>query len=497
MRRLAAMLALFLCAPAAPAAAQSFMPAQSARDFGNSIGVNVRLTYTTSSYKDWPTIKARLIELGVRNLNDSICPTCTYQVDHLNQLAALGIHSNLGVGTLNSTPAQLATLLHGLRDTVRGSVISIASINEPDISGDPNWVAKTRAFQKELYAQVKADPSLRSLPVLGPSLVNRDSRAMLGDLSAYLDRGNIHPYPGGTPPLRNLADEQQLMSAVSGSKRLVATETGYHTDLSFTGPHRPASETAKAIYTPRIALEAFRFGVERTYLYQFADLWSPAQAQAYGVAPSENSFGLLRWDLSRKPAFYSMRNLLRVVQGDSAQVDDPHGLHVAVENAGPDVRSLLLEAADGSYALVLWRDVSVWDRTALLDLAPLADHVDVQLGDRITVARRFDPVGSDQETDHWSDPKRIGVGLEGAPVVLRLVPRGASDNGGGKNVKGLHAGGVLKACASRSRCCQAHGARKHGHRAKKKKRHRRRHRHVARGRATWKAMPCVSGRRPR
>ena len=493
MRRLAALLVVFLCANAAPAAAQSFVPAKPARAFGDSIGVNVRLTYNTSSYKNWPVIKSRLEELGIHFVNDSICPTCTYQVDHLNQLAAVGIRSNLGVGNLNSTPAQIGTLLRGMRDKLPASVASIASVNEPDISGDANWVAKTRAFQKALYQQVQAIPALRNLPVLGPSLVNRGSRAQLGDLSAYLDRGNIHPYPGGTPPLRNLADEQQLMSAVSGSKPLVATETGYHTDLTFTGPHRPASELAKAIYTPRIALEAFRFGIERTYLYQFVDLWSPAQAVAYGVAPSENSFGLLRWDLSRKPAYNSLRNLLRAVDGDSAPVANPGGLHLAVENAGPDVKYLLLRSADDTYALVLWRDVSVWDRTGLVDLNPAPDHVDVALGDRISLARRFDPVTSEQETKRWDDPKRIGVDLQGSPVVLRLVPKGAVESGG--NVKALHVGRAFSGCAGK-RCC-ARDARTGKHkRAQHRRKHRHRHRAHRRARASWAPLSsCVSRRR--
>ena len=46
------------------------------------------------------------------------------------------------------------------------------------------------------------------------------------------------------------------------------------------------------------------------------------------------------------------------------------GLRIALEGAGTDVRRLLLRSADGSYALALWRDVSVWDRTAQRDLRP-------------------------------------------------------------------------------------------------------------------------------
>jgi hypothetical protein len=503
---LAALIALVW---ATPAAAQSFVPAHSARTFGDSIGVNVRLTYIdTPAYRDFSPIESRLRELGVRYVSDSVCATCQYQIDRLQRLAADGIKANLGVGWIAGGTPTIGPGLQALRTRLRDSIASISGLNEPDISGNSQWIAVTRAYQAELYRQAKADPFLARFPVLGPSLVNRGSRAALGDLSAYLDRGNLHPYPGGLPPLGNLPDESQLMSYVSGAKPLVISEVGYHTDLTYTGPHRPASEQAVAIYTPRIALEAFHYGIERTYIYQFADLMSEADAQSNGLSPSQNSFGLLRSDLSPKPSFLALRNLLRVVDGDSAPVAAAGGMRLAVEGAGPDVRQLLLQSADGSYALVLWRSVSVWDRTALRDLAPAPDHVEVALGQPVTLARRFDPVASDAETHRWIDPTRIPIDLGGAPVVLKLVPPGAASGRVG-GTRGLRAGGgragtscVASVPASgstrasrrkaRARCCQP-ARHSSSHKARKRKRSRRAGRR--RMSANW-TSPCVSaGRR--
>jgi hypothetical protein len=482
-----AALAVFLGVLAPAAGAQGFVPAKSARAFGDSLGVNVRLTYIdTPAYKDLPRIEARIRELGVRYVNDSLCPTCEYQIASLQRLAAHGIRANLGVGSLSGGLGSIAPRLQVVRTRLRNSIASFASVNEPDIAGYPDWVARTRAYQAELYRQVKADPFTSRFPVLGPALVNRSSRAALGDLTPYLDRGNLHPYPGGTPPLRNLPDEQQLMSAVSGSKPLQITEVGYHNDLAFAGSHRPASEKATAIYTPRIALEAFRFGIERTYYYNLIDLFSVADALTHGIPPSENSFGLLRWDLSPKPSYLALRNLLRAVDADSAPVAAPGGMRLALEGASPDVRQLLLQSADGSYALVLWRDVSVWDWTALRDLSPAADHLDVALGQPVTLAQRFDPVSSGAETQRWSDPRRIGVDLAGAPVVLRLVPRGAA-GGAGEATRGLHTGGPRRGCAAGAKHVRKL-KRKH---ARKAKRRRARYAHGRRPRATWR-LRCVS-----
>ena len=173
-------------------------------------------------------------------------------------------------------------------------------------------------------------------------------------------------------------------------------------------------------------LEGFRQGLARTYLFQLADQWTPAQAQAWGIAGPSNAFGLLRWDLSRKPAFVALRNLMRAADTGSAPVASPGGLRYGLEGAGPDVRQMLLRSADGSYALVLWRQVSVWDRDALKDLHPAPQRVDVVLGQPIALARRFDPVDSDSERRRWTEPRRIPVDLAGAPVVLRLTPPGAA-----------------------------------------------------------------------
>jgi hypothetical protein len=248
---------------------------------------------------------------------------------------------------------------------------------------------------------------------------------------------------------------------------------------------------------PRIALEAFRGGIERTYIYTLADLWSPGEAAARGFPPSENSFGLLRWDLSPKPSFYALRNLLRAVQADSAPVTTPGGVSLGLEGAGPDVRSMLLQSANGTYALVLWRTVSVWDWTALQELFPTADRVDVVLGQPMALAQRFDPVTSSAETSQWADPSRIGVDLGGAPVVLRLTPPGA-----GGAVERLRArtrrarcGAVLGRKRHRATPCCAKGSRPQRADKGKRRRSERHHAH-RRAHATWRNA-CVSRERRR
>jgi hypothetical protein len=474
----------------ADAQAQPLVAAQPARALGDSVGVNAFLAWIDTAYGDFPTLQSRLRELGVRYIRDGLCPTCTYNVSRLNQLAADGIRANIIVGTLAGGDAQMNATLDAIRDKVRNAVISIEAPNEPNLVGDPDWIQHAREYQQRLYFRVKGDPALAQLPVLSPAVGYPATTNQLGDITAWTDRGNFHPYPSAFQPYHDLDVLRAQAAGATGFKPLVATESGYHTDLATTGGNLPVSERAAAFYSPRLVLEGFRGGVERTYFFQLADPWSDA-SKPPGVPLTENRFGLLRSDLSRKPSFLAVRNLLNAVDGDSPPVAAPGGLHLGLEGAGPDVRQLLLRSADGSYSLVLWRGVSVWDPAGRVDLSPAPDRMDVVLGDRIALARRFDPVASDAEQQRWPDPSRISVDVGGGPVVLKLTPPGAPA-GGGVDRK---ASKSPRSCASRlskrkrARCC-AGASRVKGRKGKRRHMHARwRHR-----KSSW-VRTCVSAKR--
>jgi hypothetical protein len=499
LRQVAAAILVAL-AIAAPAQAQSepFVPAQPSRALGDSVGVNLFLAWIDTAYGDFPTVRSRLHELGVRYIRDGLCPTCSYNVNRLNQLAAEGVRANIIVGTLAGGDAQMNATLNGIRDKVRGAVISIEAPNEPNLTGDPQWIQHAREYQQRLYTRVNSEPKLAQLPVLSPAVGYPATTNQLGDLTAWADKGNFHPYPSAFLPYHDLAVLRFQAAGATGSKPLVATESGYHTNLATTGGNLPVSERASALYSPRLVLEGFRGGVERTYFFQLADPWTDA-SKPPGVPLTENRFGLLRADLSRKPAFLSVRNLLRAVDGDSAPVASPGGLHLGFESAPADLRQLLLRSADGTYSLVLWRAVSVWSASNRVDLFPASDRVEVALGDRISLARRFNPVDSSEEQQRWTSPSRLGVDVGGGPVVLKLTPRGVeAGTGNGSRKK---ASKLPRSCASAlkarkaSRCCA--GASKAKRKAKAKRRKlARRHMRASwrRGKARW-VHTCVRATR--
>lgn len=421
--RLGAALATLLCIGAltAPAAGAS-VKARTADGFVDSIGVNLHTAYTDTPYaSQFATVKQRLEELGIRHVRDGLEAGRPDQYQRLNELAGAGISSTLIVGSPADGSAGLDALLAAAKGL--SGVAALEGPNEHSTSGDPEWKPNLIAYQQALYAKAKGDPALAPLPVLAPSIVGGD-HAELGDISAHLDHGNIHPYPGGDPPDK-LGAQIKSGELNAGTKPIFATETGYHTALGWHGEHPPATEAAMATYMPRLFMEYFRWGIVRTFSYELLDEWPDPL-----LAERESNFGLLRHDLSPKPAFDALRNTIQILADPGAPFA-PAELDYTLGEAGilfpgPEstgLHKVLLQKRDGSFYLALWRTSSVWDPIARQTLSAPAAPVEVRVSPGLRSAAQYLPNSSSEPV--WSErnpaqPLTVEVGPE--VMILRLVP---------------------------------------------------------------------------
>ncbi|MDQ4145698.1 MAG: fibronectin type III domain-containing protein [Actinomycetota bacterium] len=374
----------------------------------NSVGVNVHMYYNNTPYVDLATVKSRLTELGVRHVRDGMVKNRPDFYAALNSLADAGIKSTLIMGAPNAPTGTFDELLPLVKTEVPRAVEAVEGPNEYYFSG-PGWQDHLLPYQRDLYNMVKADPALKALPVVGASAFDLD-------LSAYLDYGNIHPYPNNQVPSSNIDTELAAARKVSGSKPVYATETGYHNALATTDGHRPISEQAAARYIPRLYLDYFRRGIPRTFLYEMVDEFtdsSRTNIQAH--------FGLLRYDLTRKPAFSAMANFIKLLSDPGAPFA-PGSLSYRAMNAPASVRQLLFQKRDGSFYLVLWNDVSVWDSATGRDLQPPDVDIAIELNQPISTARVYRPFQSADPQVVSNSPTVLGLRVPADPIVVQLTP---------------------------------------------------------------------------
>lgn len=373
---LAGVFAGLLCAlGAAPAGAA--MPRR-ASSFVDSVGVNVHMSYFDTAYNHWQEVRDKLLELGVRHVRDGACVGCKVQRQRLLALGQAGIRVDYTMRQPGS-PDSLPSLVELLAGPMRSTVDSIEGPNEYDRSGDPRWAPHLRSYQRRLGELVRAEPRLRGVPLIGPSLVSAPDYFKLGSLARWINFGNIHPYAGGQVPTANLAPNVDFEHRVAPHRQIVVTEAGYHNALASRGGHRPVSERAEAAYVPRLFLDFFRAGIARTYLYELVDEWpDPSHTN------QEKNFGLLRNDFSEKPAFRTLKALLAAVRPVGQAHFRLRRLRYRIEHAPTDLRRLLLQTGPSSYALVLWRNTSVWDTGRLRPVAVRSSsaRVSVQGGAR-------------------------------------------------------------------------------------------------------------------
>ena len=342
----AALLALLTLSPAQ---ARQGPRIAAADHFVDSVGVNVHLHYDGTLYRDqFDLIKSRLLELGVRHVRDGLIDT-TWQgyYDRHNELGDAGIK-----GTFITGFGQSLELLAAYPSRVAHSFEAYEAPNEADKSGDPQWVLKLRQAIFRL-AELRDISSVGHYPILGPSLTQASSFAMVGDLSAFFDQANIHNYLAGRHPgtggwgddgYGSIDWNLRLIRRYSGGKPITTTEIGYQ-DAPGIVDNVPQEVVGR--YLPRLLVEQYRMGVHRTFLYELADF------------PNSGNYGLLHADGAPKPGFNAVKSLLNLLADPGPPVE-PRPLNYEVDG-GPAVRHFAFQKRDGTYFIALWVEEPSYD----------------------------------------------------------------------------------------------------------------------------------------
>ena len=286
--------------------------------------------------------------------------------------------------------------------------------------GDPDWVANTRAYQRELWTRVKGDPVLQDIPVLGPAVARDGSEAALGDLSDYLDRGNIHPYPGGDAHAQH---RQRASRRIARVRRQAARG---HRDPATTPTWSPP---AGIIRRPSARSATTRRAPPSRASATESSAATSTSCSTRGRPPRRTRAASRRWrtpsaccggTCRASPASWGSVTCSTPWAADSRRCPAPAVCATGWRAPGRTSRQLLLRSSDGRFSLVVWREVSVWDRFARRDIDPGTGQPGRGAGRAGGDARRFDPVESEAERQSWTEPRRMSIAVGGGPVVLRL-----------------------------------------------------------------------------
>jgi hypothetical protein len=84
--------------------------------------------------------------------------------------------------------------------------------------------------------------------------------------------------------------------------------------------------------------------------------------------------GLLRNNISEKPAFRAVKNLITILS-DKGPNFVPGSLNYVLDDSVNNIRQILFQKRDGDFYLMIWLELPSWDVNAYKDLYPPPQEV--------------------------------------------------------------------------------------------------------------------------
>lgn len=401
--------------------------AKKAEAFIHSIGVCLHMGYDNpgGAYTNFPMVKQRLIEIGIRHYRDGFDgPKSKGWVKRFfNELAREGIR-----GTF-VTQAKVS-----MEDTIAAANIIPDAIEAFEgqneilniyVKWDDKKRDAARKHQKDLYRSLNADPKWKNTPIIGPSCVGIKAYQALGDLSAYMDFGAVHPYPIGASPAEEksgLHHELEEAKLVAGNLKLFATETGYTTGSSDYGNQR-ISNKAAGKYAPRLYLENFNRGIICSFWYELCDQGTNGSQEA--------TFGLITKSHECKPQGTAIKNLITLLKDASFDKSSkswkspefvPGKLDFTIIGGSKDIHTTLLQKSNGSFYLCIWNEIRSYDfrNNKEQDIENPEVPVVIRVGKPITKVNAYRPTNGTAATAMEFVKGELALTIPDEVVILEI-----------------------------------------------------------------------------
>lgn len=407
--------------------------AASNRSFVESVGVNVHLYYTNTQYAQVETIKTKLTAANIRHYRDG---AILYPGDFTNQDAvhalyrsmySVGLMANLTIGPTapgldTVTTAKINEILTGYQ-----GVNTFEGPNELDGFGGAGWPTTMASYMPALKAAIDASDSPKFL--VGPSLTSKEAYQIVGDISNLIDASAVHLYqPGRNPEWQGTGvgwyGSQEwgisLGGITSPGKPTWITETGHTNAVGTAAAFAPTPEDVAGRYVPRIFLLNHAAGVPRTFYYELIDLLPDPNAGT-ATADIQSHFGLLRNDLTEKPAYTRLKALMNILYDAS----EPAALGTLAYGIAADpkkVMSLLFQDSSGAFYVCVWQPVSSYDPDMRESWTNPAIPATVNFAQtHATVTRHEVSAETATAQETWTNVSSVPIQLTDEVTVLKVA----------------------------------------------------------------------------
>jgi Ca2+-binding RTX toxin-like protein len=382
--------------------------------FISSLGVNVHMNFAGTAYQNVSAVENAMHYLGLTNMRDiGAQPTNVYDT-----LANDGFHFDFmlyhGAVDLGAD----MTWFHNFQTAHPGAITALEGPNEVNgwpvtyngQSGYPGAIALQNAF----FKAVNADPVLANIPVVNLSMGvdNAAAYAPLGNLSGAADYGNVHLYtPFGQQPGATFQYYLNIGATDTPGLPMRITETGWTADPSRVSG---VDEATQAKLTINNLLDAAKFGISATYIYELAD-------NQYAGA-DYTSAGMFHSDWSAKPAAVAIHNLTQILGADPGGVTPTSSAPVySLAGTNANDSSLVFHEKSGTYDIVVWSEPKIWDPNSHTEVAASPHAITINLSQAVGGYSIYDPLTGETATSTSNNSTQsITVNVTDHPVIVEL-----------------------------------------------------------------------------
>jgi hypothetical protein len=400
--------------------------------FVDTIGVTVHVHYLNTPYGNIEKFRSQLANLGTRYLrtHGNYYTDLVAEKDYYDRMRALaadgqkfvlligrgprGWGSNLDLNALTSAKLQR------IKDQMGDAIAAWEGPNEPDTLAVTDWAARAKAYQQKLYSLVHSAPTIEA-PVLGFALAQAGRASQVGDVGPWADYGGMHPYPGGSNPgdpgsIDNFNIKNYSTYMYPGRTTYWPTEAGYHNALNTASGHYPVSEAVAAKYVPRLYFEYYLRGFARTHVYEFYD-----EHQETALMDIQQHFGQVRYDLTYKPAYTALKRTVHLLK-DPGSPFAPGSLSYSLSGDLTNVHRALLQKRDGRFYLVVWQEVSCWDRVNKRFIPVPRRSITLNLGTPASSVSTYEPNQQLAALRTYTAVNQVALSVPDQLLIVKVTP---------------------------------------------------------------------------